>query len=200
MIVIDMEMSGLDVRRNSILSIGAVDFSNPTRQFYMECRLRKYARFNPDALAVNGFNVKSIKDRKKITEKEMLQLFCKWMDDTRDRTIAGHNVQFDIRFLKHALYKYNIDYKVGSRCVDTYALTYVSMLTKNRNPPMKDNRADIISDVVFRYCGINKEPNPHNALTGAKMMAESISRILYGKSLLEEFRNFPVPDYLNQRG
>lgn len=199
MIVLDMEMSGLDVRRNSILSIGAVDFKDPARQFYMECRLRKYGKFDAEALSVNGFTEKSIKDRKKASEDEMLKQFCEWMDSANDRTIGGHNVQFDIRFLKHALYRYGIKYKVGSRCIDTYALTYIHMLKSGRNPPMKDNRADITSNVVFRYCGLSREPDPHNALTGAKMMAESISRLVYGRSLIEEFRGFHIPDYLKQR-
>ncbi|MDE1870881.1 MAG: 3'-5' exonuclease [Candidatus Micrarchaeota archaeon] len=198
MIVLDMEMSGLDIRRNSILSIGAVDFNNPGNQFYMECRLRKYGKFDSEALAVNGFTEKGIRDRKKPSEENMLREFCKWMDSVNDRTIAGHNVQFDIRFLKHALYKYGIDYKVGSRCVDTYALAYINMLKGRRNPPMKENRADITSNVVFRYCGLDREPDPHNALTGAKMMAESISRIVYGRSIIDEFGPFRIPDYLKQ--
>jgi DNA polymerase III epsilon subunit-like protein len=197
MIVLDMEMSGLDVRRNSILSIGAVDFSNPKNQFYNECRLRKYGKFDPYALEVNGFTVKDIKDKKKLEEDKLLKLFCNWMDSVNDRTIAGHNVQFDIRFLKHALYIYNIEYKVGSRCVDTYALTYAHMLKRDSKPPMKENRANITSNVVFGYCGLGREPDPHNALMGARMMAESISRLLYGKPLFDEFRKFAVPSYLN---
>ena len=112
MIVLDMEMSGLDVRRNSILSIGAVDFSKPDNRFYMECRLRKYGKFEPEALAVNGFSVKSIRDKKKISEEKLLKLFTKWGSEIKDRTVGGHNVQMDIKFLKYTLYKYNIDYKV----------------------------------------------------------------------------------------
>lgn len=199
MIVLDMEMSGIDVRRNSILSIGAIDFFKPRNVFYMECRLRRYGKINPEAMAVNGFTVKEIRDRRKISEDKLLKLFCKWIDSVNDRTIAGHNVQFDIRFLKHALYKYGMDYKIGSRCVDTYALAYVHMLKRGAKPPMKGNRADITSNVVFRYCGLGREPDPHNALTGAKMMAESISRLIYGRSIIDEFKGFRMPDYLKQK-
>ena len=55
MIVVDVETSGLDDEKNSLLSIGAVDFYNPKNQFYGECRVREGAEVNPEALEVNGF-------------------------------------------------------------------------------------------------------------------------------------------------
>ena len=48
----------------------------------------------------------------------------------------------------------------------------------------------------MNYVGIPDEPEPHNALTGALSHAEVISRLLYSKSLLPEFTNFPVPNTL----
>ena len=173
MIVLDAEMSGLDPKIHSILSIGAVDFSKPERQFYMEAKLRNNAQIDPEAMEVNGFTTKEVKDKNKPTEKEMILKLCKWMDDTKDRTIGGHNVQNDIKFLKYAIALYQIDYKINSRAVDTYALTYESYLKRKLKFPMKDNIADLKSDVVFKYCGLKQEPHPHNALTGAKMEAEA---------------------------
>ena len=41
--------------------------------------------------------------------------------------------------------------------------------------------------------GIPEEPQPHNALTGAKSHAEVISRLLYDKKLLPEFELFAIP-------
>lgn len=199
MIVIDLEMSGLDPVKNSILSIGAVDFSKPKNQFYIECRLREGAEADPEALKVNGFTKKQITDKGKISLEDALKKFCEWMDAVNDRTIGGHNVQFDMRFLKHSFYIYEMDYKIGSRCVDTYALTYISYLKRKIKPPMRDNRADITSDIVFRYCGLDKEPHIHNALTGAKMVAESMSRLLYGKALLDDFKDIAVPRYLRSK-
>lgn len=198
MMVLDLETSGLDYVKNSILSIGAIEFENPSNQFYIECRLADGTEADPESMAVNGFTMEEITSDDKEDLKSALLKFCKWMDTLKDRTIGGHNVQFDIRFLKHYFKIFDIDYKIGSRCVDTYALTYVHFLQRGVRPPMKDNKADITSNVAFSYCGLEKEPMPHNSLTGVKMMAESMSRLIYGKELLDEFREFRMPDYLRR--
>ncbi len=39
MLVIDIEASGLDYKKDSIVSLGAIDFDNPDHRFYKECRL-----------------------------------------------------------------------------------------------------------------------------------------------------------------
>jgi len=48
-------------------------------------------------------------------------------------------------------------------------------------------------DAVLNYCGIPREPEPHNALTGALSHAEVISRLLYGRKLLPEFNEYQIP-------
>ena len=40
---------------------------------------------------------------------------------------------------------------------------------------------------------IPEEPKPHNALTGALSHAEVIARLLYGRKLLPEFKEFEIP-------
>jgi len=67
MIVIDCEFSGLDFREHSLLSIGAIDFDNPTNTFYGECRLGGGATFDPVALQINGFSEDDITSNKKQT-------------------------------------------------------------------------------------------------------------------------------------
>ena len=54
MIVVDIETSGTSPYKHSILSIGAVDFSNPERQFYQECQIEKDKEYTEEALNVNG--------------------------------------------------------------------------------------------------------------------------------------------------
>ncbi len=199
MIVIDIETSGLEPERNSILSIGAVEFENPSNQFYEECRLRDGAEASPEALAVNGFTMAQINDKTKKSLDEMLHDFKVWTDGVEDRTPAGHNISaFDLAFIRHYSRLYGIGLHFGHRSVDTHGLVYGGHLSRGIKPPLKNNRSDINSDGVMRYVGLPDEPRPHNGLTGAKMEAEAISRLLKGKPLLREYEAFPVPEYLKR--
>ena len=91
MLVIDIEASGTDPSKNSILSIGALDFDNPNNQFYDECRAWDGAHINDEALAVNGFTKEEATDPVKKTETELIQAFIAWAEDARDWTFAGQN-------------------------------------------------------------------------------------------------------------
>lgn len=195
MIVIDIETSGVDAYANSILSIGAIDFEEPNRRFYKECRLREGAGYSGESLAVNGFNVEDIKSKTKPHIKDVLTEFASWAIKSRDYTPAGHNVMFDISFIESDLKRYNIGFSLGHRSVDMHAIAYAHMLSRGITPPAKRNRTDLNSDMIFEYSGINKEPRPHNALIGAKMEAESLCRIIYGRWLLEEYKAYTVPNY-----
>ncbi len=53
MIAIDVEASGIDYDMHSIVSVGTIDFADPTRQFYDECRIWDGAHIMEEALAVN---------------------------------------------------------------------------------------------------------------------------------------------------
>jgi hypothetical protein len=54
-------------------------------------------------------------------------------------------------------------------------------------------RTNISLDVVLSYCGLPGEPRPHNALTGAVCHGEVASRLIFGRGLLPEFEQYPVP-------
>lgn len=196
MIVVDIETSGTDPYKHSILSIGAVDFSNAERFFYQECKIEEGKIFEEEALKINGFSEKQIKDPNKKDLESILKDFIIWIEPIKDRTIAGHNVTFDARFLNTAFKRYGIDFTFGYRVVDTHSLTYASLISKSKEVPLKNGRTDITSDYVFNYVGLPEETKPHNALNGAKMEAEAISRLVYGKGLLESYKYYNVPEYL----
>ncbi len=197
MMVVDIETSGTDPRRNAILSIGAVDFSRPENVFYGECRLRRGAAADPDALKYNGFTARGIMSKSRMTERALVKKFAEWASGVDDATIAGHNVHFDIPFLKRAAKLHRLTLGLGNRIVDMHTLAYSSMMARGESIPKKYNRTDITSDYVFRYVGIGDEPRPHNALTGARMEAEAISRLVLGRNLLGEYSRLGVPARLS---
>lgn len=198
MIVIDIETSGTDPYKNSILSIGAIDFSNPKRQFYEECQIEKDKEYTEEALNVNGFKKEELTSPKKKTLEKVLNEFFEWMKPVEDKTIGGHNVNFDAGFLNYSFKRYNINFSFGHRVLDTHSLVYASILSRGLKIPLKNEKTNINSDYVFNYVGLPSEPKPHNALNGAKMEAEAISRLIFGRKLLNEYNNYDMPLYLSK--
>ncbi len=204
MIVVDVETSGFDPRKHSIVSIGAIDWENPTNQFYEECRIWEGAEIwmgNEDyksALEINGFTLEQIRDQNKKSLGRITEELFLWIDKCRDRTLGGINPSFDRDFIKDSAKRHNLKYNLGDRTVDLHTLVYTHHITRGISVPIKKGRTDIDSNKIFDYVGPPHEPFPHNALTGAKMEAEAFSRLIYGKSLFQEYSQNKIPGYLLQ--
>jgi DNA polymerase III epsilon subunit-like protein len=195
MIIIDIEASGVDNRKHSIVSIGALDFSNPTNRFYGECRIWPGAHIMDEALKVNGFTKDQITDPSKESEAELVQEFMEWSQHMSDRTLTGQNVSFDRDFTKAACERAGISWDLPYRTLDTHSLCYMHMVKRGLTPPIdvEHRRTALNLDAIMNYCGIPDEPDPHNALTGALCHAEVTWRLLYGKKLLPEFKQYAIP-------
>src|ERR1700690_4306436 len=102
MLVVDVEASGLDYEKCSILSVGALDLSNPLTQLYEECRAWSGAHVEDGALAVNGFTREQALDPTKQSEADLIHKFKDFAMGLNERTFAGQNVSFDRDFLRVA--------------------------------------------------------------------------------------------------
>jgi DNA polymerase III epsilon subunit-like protein len=195
MLVLDIEASGLNYEKNSIVSVGALDLENPTNRFYAECRVWDGAHIEDEALAVCGFTKEEVTDPNKMTEGEMIRNFIGWSKDLHNRTFAGQNVSFDRDMTKAAAHRAGLDWNFAHRTIDTHTLCWMHMVKRGLVPPIDEdhNRSALNLDAVLNYCGIPDEPEPHNALTGALSHAEVISRLLNDKKLLPEFEQFAIP-------
>lgn len=192
MIVADMEASGLDYNRHSILSIGAVDFSNPERQFYGECRMWDGASIMTDALAVNGFTPEECTDPAKQSLQELMQSFLHWTEQCSDKTLAGQNVSCDRDFINNSFSRSHISWHFSYRTLDLHSMAVMDMIKRGIELPKKNDRIELSLDAILGYVGLPPEPKPHHGLTGAKLEAEAFSRILYGKNLLPEYAQYPI--------
>lgn len=194
MVVVDVEASGTDYHKHSIVSIGALDFDNPANQFYGECRIWDGAHIMEEALAVHGFTSKELTDPSKQSEAQLARGFIAWALEVQERTLAGQNVSFDRDFIKAAAERAgHTDWPFAYRTLDTHSLAYMHMIKKGLTPPVAHQRSALDLDAVLNYCGIPSEPMPHNAMTGALSHAEVIARLLYDKKLLPEFSQFEIP-------
>src|SRR5262245_51077658 len=108
MIIVDIESTGTEPHKHSILSIGAIDFSDPSRRFYEECRIWEGAHIDKDSLVYNGFKVEEITDKAKRTDGEVVADFLKWLEPASEITLAGQNVFLDSDFLKYTAARYHL--------------------------------------------------------------------------------------------
>ncbi len=194
MIVVDGEMSGLNPKKNSLVSLGAVDFDNPDRTFYEECRVWEGSEIDLEALAVNGFKEAEITNPDKQSLEKLAQKFYEWMQPIEDKTLCAQNVSMDRLFVNDALHRAEIDFQFGYRTVDVHTTAYTDHMRRNIEIPQKNDHSGLNLDKNLNYVGIPEEPRPHNALTGAKSQAEVMSRILHGKKLLPDFKEFDIPE------
>ncbi len=193
MIVVDMESSGLEPATHGLLSVGAVDFSNPNNQFYEECRLWEGAHIDPQALAVNGFTEVDAHEPTKQTDKELIEKFIAWAGQCPEKTIAGQNPSLDRDFLRAAAYRHHINWEFAHHTIDLHSVAYLHMVQRKERIPEIRNHSALSMSIILRYCGLPTEPRPHNGLNGAKYEAEAFSRLFYGKNFLPEFSSFAIP-------
>lgn len=196
MLVVDVEASGTEAHKHSIVSLGALNLANPQKRFYEECRIWDGAHVMDEALAVCGFTREEITDPKKQSEADLIHAFLQFADGVEERTLAAQNVSFDRDFLKAAAERAgHTNWPFSYRTIDIHSIAYMHMINRGLRPPVDPikRHSALDLDQVLIYCGIPQEPMPHNALTGALSHAEVISRLLYGRKLVPEFTEFAIP-------
>jgi DNA polymerase III epsilon subunit-like protein len=196
MIVLDIETTGLDPRRHSIVEVGAIDFDCPGNYFNERCQIWDGTQIDFKALEINGLTLDEIYDRSNFTQKELLSRFMSWTDQIADKTIAGQNVDFDINFLNESSARCGLNFSLGKRKVDQHSIVYAHLLKRNIRPPLKDGFSDLNSDFIMSYVGLPSEPKPHRAINGARFEAEALSRLILGRVMFDEFSDYEIPEYL----
>ena len=199
MIVLDVETTGLTPAKHSIASLGAIDFSNPEREFYEECQIWLGAEISPRALEINGFTEEQLHDPSKPALEQLIRRFLFWAKSCEDKTLAGENISFDTGFLEDSMRRYGIKYTFGHRGIDLHSISYERHKELGIPVPMRDDRSDLSLDETLEFVGLPAEPKPHNALTGAKMEAEAFHRLRHGRFLFKEYKRYLAPDYLIKR-
>jgi DNA polymerase III epsilon subunit-like protein len=158
MIIVDVETTGLDPLKHSIISIGAVDFEKGD-EFYVECCAIPGREIDDAALAINGFTREMCLDTSKKSAVEAYKEFFWWTTDNRSVMLAGQQVgSFDAKFLQHMHQLAGLgNWPFGHRTLDLHSVAYAKY------------RKSLNLDGILAEVGLEPEPKPHNALTGAKL-------------------------------
>ena len=193
MIVVDVETTGVDPDRHSIVSIGAVDFLHPERRFYEECCIWDGAIISDEALVINGYTREEVVDTKKQSLEEILKKFFIWIEESEEHTIMVLHPIFDLSFLDESAERYHLQLPFPKRSLDLHSICFAHMIKSGLIPPIINKHSAVNSDLIMQYVGIPTEPKPHIAINGALHEAEAFSRLLYDKNLLPEFAEYPLP-------
>lgn len=169
----DVETGGLDPERHSLLTVGLVTLDTKsgelTRPTLIKVRDSPY-RVEADALAVNRIDLLS--HHQQAAEREhaagQLRAYLQWRRKKRVM-VGGHNVHFDLRFLRALLPEWNelvIGGVVDTKVVAEY-LVHKGELPKTLGTRLED---------LARHYGIALRA--HDALEDATATARVYARML----------------------
>ena len=144
MIVVDVETTGLDPQKHSIVSLGAVDFNDPSRNFYSECAPWVGAEIDPIALKINGFTKEELLDSRRKSLKMVMLEFLEWIQPCKNKVLVGENVFFDRDMLNTAFEKSAISFRFPSRIIDLHSLSCIYHLQQGKMFPT-DNGKSILN-------------------------------------------------------
>jgi DNA polymerase III epsilon subunit-like protein len=107
-VVIDTETTGLDPKTHEMLSIGAIVMIDNVITETIQIKIRAdISKADPEALRVNGYS-----DRRWKYAVSSFRAFCQIRDffyKHQDGILVGHNVQFDIKFVRALSYRWQSD-------------------------------------------------------------------------------------------
>jgi len=196
LIVVDLQTTGWNERTDRIVSIGAVDFLDKERTFYEECRLPPGAKIAAEAQRTFKFDVRSLFEPGRPGAKSSVLRFMRWAEPADDRTLAGQNSWFDAAFLKEAARRYGLPWAFGYRQVDLHSVCYARLLRSGDAVPVREHLDALGLGEILHYVGIRYGDGRHTAIENAKLEAEAFSRLIHGRALFDEYREFEVPPSL----
>jgi DNA polymerase-3 subunit epsilon len=179
LIIIDCETTGLEPYRHALVSIGAVQYEDQEKEFYIEMRPADGSEISDQALEVNGYTREYLQRIETSTYDGMRQ-FNNWVQLTENRLprhyLGGFNTHFDAGFINWSYEKAKMD-KTGIPIFDFHYLDLYSVFVAKVG---KRGQGTGLRGVC-EYLGVKPESYPHNALNGARKTAQCL------KILLEEF-------------
>ena len=174
-VVVDTETGGLDPLYHSILSVGLVSGDGRKQlEFYVaepeivtHPRSMAINRLDPAVIAAEGLDP--------VAACERIDRFLESLEVPRPVMMVGHNIAFDIAFLRrmYRLAGRPLPVDFGHRTVDTHTLMW-SLVARGKLPPHVRG-----SDAAFAHFDIAPPPEKrHTALGDAIATRDLLERLL----------------------
>jgi len=206
MIVLDIETSGLDFHKCGIIQIGALELENPANQFLQEGRIDDdegvvQSTNLPNAKTVEevtGKTEQQMRDKTLQSQMQLLENFFEWCKGVKVRNFICQNTQFDYSFVLTKANKFGLSVPFYHRAFDLPTIAQIRYLDLKGKFSIKGSYTGMGLREILEFVGMKDERDIHSAIEDARITAECFSRLVYGKNLLEEFKEFPIPDYLRK--
>jgi DNA polymerase III epsilon subunit-like protein len=208
MIVVDLEMSGMNYEKCGIVEIGAIDLDS-REEFREIARLDggevviSEPGLDHSVLEILGMSEEQLRDKNKQSQKDMLQHFFEWCKKTKTKNFICLHPHADIAFLEHKAKKYSLKFPfVSYKVFDLHSIAQIIYFKLNKNFSFEEKKGQLSSALglksILKFVGMKDNRKIHNALEDSKLTAEAFSRLVYGKNLLEEYSKFKLPENIKQ--
>ncbi len=178
LLFIDTETGGLDPNRHSLLSLAIVVWEDMKIIDSQELLINDGILFvTEEALSINRIDIEKHKRTAispSLAIEKVLLFINRHFPQQGKITLAGHNVQFDVSFLRLLFSKNNEDFSnfFSHRIIDTSSILYYLYLAGHIK------QKAISSDEAFDYFGIKVEGR-HTAIGDATATAKLFTKLLY---------------------
>ncbi len=105
-VAIDLEMTGLNAKRDSILEIGAVRVENKKAEAEYQAIIHPHMELSEEVIRLTG-----ITNEMAAAGRELDEVFPEIMEFCKESVLLGHNVIFDYGFLKQAAKNRNTEFE-----------------------------------------------------------------------------------------
>lgn len=174
---IDTETGGLSPIESSLLTIGLAVWDNnriiDSKEIYIKHKLFK---ITPQAISINKIDLLTFLNYAVEPREAIIQLKEFIIYNFKDElpvTLAGHNTNFDINFIRYFLEENNINFSdyFSHRFIDTASILKYLYYSGKINEDISS------SDKAFSYFNINID-NRHSALGDAEGTAKLFTQLL----------------------
>lgn len=177
--IIDTETGGFEPGRNSILSLGGVVWEDGRVLGEIDFLISEdMLNVEPEAMAVNRLQLDQVRRHglSPVTAVATLETFLDRHFDPRQKVaLAGHNIGFDVGFLKrlYALAGTDFQKRYSHRLLDTASV--MRFLSMSGRLPFDDPSLD----AGLLHFGIDVPlPERHTALADARATAQLLGRLV----------------------
>jgi DNA polymerase-3 subunit epsilon len=203
-IVVDLEMSGLQIDKCGICQIGAIDLETK-EEFFDECRIDDEDQMIEEPSAsksifeVLGMTEEELRDPNKQSQKELLEKFFNWLKTRKMKNLVCTNPTWDVGFLWTKAKKYGLEIPFNHRSFDTHSIAHTKYFELNKKFLTEDkDYSEMGLKNTLKFCGMEDNRDTHNALGDAKLTAECFSRLIFGEKLLDEYLEYEIPEELKK--